>query len=111
MLFALDRETSSYIVRHGGSVVIDYKFRACFSDGLLTSRRLLGSYVPAVRLGEPGGDFGAYNHTRIGAITIHFPKELKPKTGLPSIQIKRKSLFFYHWLELEGAILTPVFAE
>lgn len=110
MLFALDRETSAYIERQGGSVVIDYKFRACFGDGLLTSRRLLGSFVPAVRLGRPA-DSASYACTSLDGITLYFPAALRPKAGLQAVRIVRKGFFAWHWLELEGARLTPVFDD
>lgn len=110
-MFEMDGQTAEYILLHGGSAVIDLKFQGSAGDVFLAGRHLLGSTLPAIRLGEPSADAGPYVLARVNGSLIYHAPGVKPKPGRTAIRIVQKSLLGLSWLELEGARYSPVFAE
>lgn len=111
MLFDFDAATAAYIRQHGGTAVIDLKFRHAIGDGILAGRGLLGSYAPSVRLGEPAEHPHPYDRICMGGMILYHARGLEPKPGLRTIRIRLRSFATFRWLELEGARHIPVFAR
>ncbi|HBP64208.1 MAG TPA: hypothetical protein DD730_08055 [Desulfosporosinus sp.] len=58
-------------------------------------------------LGEPPADERLkYKVKQVEEIAIYYPSRLKIRKDFPAIKIRLKKLWFFKWLELEGAMGT-----
>lgn len=112
MEFDLEDKALEFIKQNGNSAVIDLKFVHCVGDALCASRRLLGSHVPAIRPGEPGdAETGPYEIIRDQGTILYYHQQLERKVDFKKIRVICRKLFWWKWLELEGAKVIPVFND
>ena len=111
-MFDLEDKALEFIEQNGSSAVIGLKFVHCIGDAICVSRRLLGSQVPTIRLGEPENEETVAFHTiQVRRATIYYHQNLGVKFGASKIRVTFRNLFWWRWLEIEGAKLTPVFDD
>jgi len=108
-MFVIEKDAAQYISEHLGSVVIGLKLEPSTGGCQCSGKIVTGSYIPYLSMGKPTADErDKYQLQLVERVEVYFPAELTAKQGA-EIRIKLRGLFWWHWLELEGAKAIAVY--